>query len=113
MPDTTIRDQLAAIIGARRWHTNEAGGQHAATADAILAAGWRPPARVIETAEDLAALPIGSLVGEIDETNRAWIRNVNPNTDAPDWADALDASTLCAIRPPVRVLWEPQQEDQR
>ncbi|MBF6289291.1 hypothetical protein [Nocardia cyriacigeorgica] len=61
MSDTTIRDQLAAIIGARRWRTNEAGGQHAATADAdaILAAGFRPPARVIT---DPAELPTGSIV---------------------------------------------------
>lgn len=82
--DTTIRDQLAAIIGARRWHTNEAGGQHAATADAILAAGFRPPARVITDPAELDALPRGSAV--LTRNGRVWQKAV---TAATEWWPAL------------------------
>lgn len=54
MPDTTPRDQLAQII--EDISSDEWRGDWISVADAILAAGWRPPARVAIADEILDAL---------------------------------------------------------
>lgn len=56
----SAREELARIIGGKlitRSSMTE-------TADAILAAGWRPPARTVTTKEELEALPDGSIIGD-------------------------------------------------
>lgn len=51
------RDELAKLVVNRdEWDA----------ADAILAAGWRPPARTVTTVEELDALAVGSVVFEGD-----------------------------------------------
>ncbi|MFE7799046.1 hypothetical protein [Nocardia sp. NPDC057440] len=61
------RDQLAALIDE---HSFQAPSYSEDAAEAVLAAGWRPPPRVIETAEDLASLPAGSIL--VDFEGDAW-----------------------------------------
>jgi hypothetical protein len=45
-------------------------------ADAILAAGWRPPARTVSTVEELEALPVRSVVRERDTGTLLGIETV-------------------------------------
>ncbi|MFE2994146.1 hypothetical protein ACFXG4_03930 [Nocardia sp. NPDC059246] len=80
----------------------------AAIADDILNAGWRPPARVIETAEELDALPIGTIVVDAfaasctrvhDDPLWKWVRA----TSAVPWGRHFHPPRL-----PVTVLWEPE-----
>lgn len=65
------RDELAAMVGESiqekllddcpdYWPDTKEWGE--SIADAILAAGYRPPARVITTQGELDALPVGSVV---------------------------------------------------
>ena len=62
MSDTTARDQLAQII------YDTLNGQYGDfnmpddAAEAILDAGWRPPARVVSTWEEVLALKEGALL---------------------------------------------------
>lgn len=67
MPDNEIRDQLAAIIHAAvcydGWEEcREYEGRCIRAAEQQLERGVRPPARVIEAAEECAALPVGTIV---------------------------------------------------
>ncbi|NEW33819.1 hypothetical protein GV791_14775 [Nocardia cyriacigeorgica] len=83
-------------------------------ADAAIAAGWRPPARVIETAEELDALPVGAVVrtseGRIAEKVAKWNRQHDewavPREEFSCGSDELDDL-------PADVLWEPEQEARR
>ncbi|MBF6416930.1 hypothetical protein [Nocardia cyriacigeorgica] len=109
MSDTTTRDQLAAIIGARRWHTNEAGGQHAATADAILAAGFRPPARVITDPAELDALPLASIGRTNGFGGDCWTRGSDMGWSTPD-ARRVYPSAEVLMRGPFTVLYVPTEE---
>ncbi|WP_280499375.1 hypothetical protein [Nocardia cyriacigeorgica] len=114
MSDITIRDQLAAIIRAPRGHTNEAGGLHAAIADAILAAGWRPPARVITDPDEAEELPDGTVILVAGETVAARISGVGGvlgrwwqvlDGDAIDTAEELmqlsDAESVTVLHVPT------------
>lgn len=69
MPGQTHRDQLAELIDddiTRQVQVHglyiSEGPYQGEIADAILKAGWRPPARVITTVAELDALPIGSVI---------------------------------------------------
>ena len=68
MSDTTPRDQLAQII------YDTLNGKYGDftmpddAADAIIAAGWRPPARTVTTVEQLDALPKGTAIHHTDHT---------------------------------------------
>ena len=55
----SARDKLAEIISDAENCTDEEGSWALPedVADAVVAAGWRPPMRVIETVEELEALP--------------------------------------------------------
>lgn len=59
------RDQLAAIL---RGHSMPSGepdfpaDEYECCADAVIAAGWRPPTRVITTVDDLDALPVAAVI---------------------------------------------------
>ncbi|MBF6416931.1 hypothetical protein [Nocardia cyriacigeorgica] len=80
--------------------------------DAAIAAGWRPPSRVIETAEELEALPIGAAV--LDAFAAVCTR---VHTDPViGWVRATSAvgGGQHRHRPylPATVLWEPEQEAQ-
>jgi hypothetical protein len=67
----SARDELAAIIDDR-WHGYGYNPQGAA--DAVIAAGWRPPARTIETWAELEALPFGSAVQTSDDSDTVVLR---------------------------------------
>ena len=63
----SVRDQLNNAIynGLRKNHQklmSSVAINTGAVADHLLAQGWRPPVRVIETVEELEALPVGSVV---------------------------------------------------
>lgn len=55
----SVRDKLAEIISDAENCTDEEGSWALPedVADAVVAAGWRPPAREITTVEELEALP--------------------------------------------------------
>ena len=64
MSDTTPRDQLAALL-ADDWNPDRdpiLTAMFRDYAQTILAAGWRPPARVVTTMEELDALHDGTLI---------------------------------------------------
>ena len=64
----TPRDQLADVITRTENLTDEEGSWALPEkcSEAILAAGWRPPARVVTTVEELDALAVGSIIMEGD-----------------------------------------------
>ncbi|EOM78048.1 hypothetical protein DW322_11190 [Rhodococcus rhodnii] len=63
----SARDDLADLIEALD------GGDYAEIADTILAAGWRPPARVITKREQLDALPVEAVIRDAeDEVLERW-----------------------------------------
>lgn len=53
----SARDDLADLLGA-----NAELGIRCDCFQRVLAAGWRPPARIVSTVEELDALPWGSVV---------------------------------------------------
>lgn len=80
-------------------------------ADAILAAGWRPPARVTTTAAELDNLPGGSVV--IDSDGSAW-RKGSDYRDIPRWwlAGAPGGgvgSSIVINHAPVTVVYTPEE----
>ena len=103
MSDKNGRDKLAQII------YDTLNGQYgdftmpADAADAIIAAGWRPPARTVTTVEELDALPVGSIVRDVERAalDEKWDDNL--------WAEVCYESTFSSsmIHTPAIVLWEP------
>ncbi|MEU2013074.1 hypothetical protein [Nocardia sp. NPDC019302] len=126
------RDTLASLVlhsAESRPGSGIVSNEHE-VAEAILAAGWRPPAQVIETAEELDALQ--SAQGLVDDercghvASAAVIRDADGDVYARDvdnvldeiregrhagwWQigtgrDDIDSSTLTY---PVTVLWAPE-----
>ena len=96
MSDTTLRDQLAKLIVNR----DEFDG-----AEAILAAGWRPPARVVTTVKELDALPRQTIIRSAD--GWAWQRD-NHNGFWYTIASE-DDSTPGDFAYPLTVLYEPEE----
>lgn len=83
----------------------------AAIADIILAAGWRPPARVTTTAAELDNLPGESVV--IDSDGSAW-RKGSDYRDIPRWwlAGAPGGgvgSSIVINHAPVTVVYTPEE----
>ncbi|TLF74078.1 hypothetical protein [Nocardia cyriacigeorgica] len=78
------------------------------TADALLAEGWRPPVRVIETDDELVAASHGIVVRAKDGTIAARFDQVHGVVFGDDrpfpWS---------VLRAPAVVLWEPEQEARR
>ncbi|MBF6138092.1 hypothetical protein IU501_34555 [Nocardia otitidiscaviarum] len=85
--------------------------------DAILAKGWRPPPRVIETAAELDALPGRSIViAQSIAYSEAWqltSHDVYPTAGAnwgSPWVDErLSSGQLISRLGTVAVLWEPKE----
>lgn len=111
MSDTTIRDQLADVLrdegiycgdcdyGSR--DCPECGRMLGGFADAILAAGFRPPARVITTVEERDALPPGSVV--LSDSGYAWQR-------IEWWWQSTDEGVGGAPSLPATILHVPTEE---
>lgn len=103
------RDTLADLIYRLDCYDNEVAAASAAAL--LLAAGVRPPARVVETTENLDALPVGAIVrtseGRIAEKVAKW------NHQHDEWAEAREEFTCGSDELddlPAVVLWEPEQE---
>ena len=104
MSDTTPRDQLAQII------YDTLNGQYGDftmpddAADKIIRAGWRPPARTVTTVEELDALPVGSIVRDVERAalDEKWDDNM--------WAEVGYEPTFSSssIHTPAIVLYEPE-----
>ena len=96
MSDTEARDMLAQII-------NEPVDADYAMADAIIAAGWRPPARTVTTAEELDALPVGSIVRDVERAalDEKWGNDT--------WAELAYEHTF--FHPPATVVYEPEEDE--
>lgn len=71
------------------------------TVDDILDAGWRPPARVIETAEQRDAMPPGSVV--LSDSGYAWQR-------IEWWWQSTDEGVGGAPSLPATILHVPTEE---
>ena len=104
MSDTTARDRLAQVI------YDTLNGQYGDfnmpddAATAILDAGWRPPARVVTTWEEVQSLKEGTLL-----TIERWgCMLVYERQEDDAWSlhggGWLDEDWL-----PATVLWEPEE----
>ena len=107
MSDTTPREQIAQIIERamrNMWDDMLDDTAECATevAAAIIAAGWRPPARVVATREELEALPEESII--LDAGVPAYLLDGL-------WSYPADQSDYEAgeIKLPVTVLYEPEE----
>ena len=105
MSDTTLRDQLAQIIyDTLNWQYGDFNMPDDA-AEAILDAGWRPPARVVTTVEELDGLPVGSIVRDVERAalDEKW--------DDDTWAEAGYEYTFSSrsIHLPAAVIYDPEE----
>lgn len=97
------RDQLEYLIQTfTNWFDDEPGP----AVDAILVAGWRPPARVITTSAELCDLPDGTLVHARDA--RLYVHE----SDSNGWLGAVggDWTYHTDMPMPVTVLHVPTEE---
>lgn len=104
----SARDELEVLIKDSYYGDEITRGDRLNAANIaydIIAAGWRPPMRVIETVEELEALPLGTMLLD---------RETKPMTTGGGqlW-DALSPGH-CPFHAmmgyaPFRVVWEPEQ----
>ena len=115
MSDTTVRDQLAQIINEHMEadvpetvaDKHEPVDVDYAMAEAILAAGFRPPARIVTTVEEVEALADMTVVLE---SGRDWCfvsRKLGNNYWLADGIE--DAFPSVGIGLPATVLYEPEE----
>lgn len=101
------RDQLAGIIEGE---TGMAFTSRTA-ADRILSAGYRPPARVIETCEELDALTFPCLIREEPTDSTDFYPQIWEMGFQTDWcrAGSMYDPDDCTPRLPVTVLIETEE----
>ena len=109
----SARDKLAEIISDAENCTDEEGSWALPedVADAVVAAGWRPPMRVASTVEDLEALPDGTIfkgdayggVWEKHDGTYWWGNDGFGAEETLKCADEYEMGTL-------RVIWEPEED---
>ena len=117
MSDTTPRDQLAQIINEHMEadvpetvaDKHEPVDADYAMSDAIIAAGWRPPARTVTTVEELDALPDMTVILEIGRNWRFVFRKLGDNYWVADGIE--DAYPAMDIKLPATVLYEPEETE--
>lgn len=108
------RDTLADLIYRVGCYDNEDAAT--AAADRLIAAGVRPPARVIETAEDLDALPAGAVVAHTpcpDDRGCVWQSGTGGFWFVPGDGCVYDPQDLISHRGvggQLLAVWEPEQE---
>ncbi len=131
MSDTTDRDQLEQIIAKHNdcdvWGSKMDCGmdypspdytQFGTTehlADAIVNAGWRPPARVVTTVEELDALAVGSVVvegdhGTPDDTGMGFKTMPGVFHRFPDGWYVVAGYGPRDVPLPALVLWESEEQ---
>jgi hypothetical protein len=101
----SAREELAAIIDDR-WHGYGYNPQGAA--DAVLAAGWRPPAVTIKTEMGLQALVDGIVL--LDADGDVYRKNTTLDHDGTPIAVFWQAGPQGRFRTvalPATVLYEP------
>lgn len=109
------RDDLADLIETELTYPPMGDpGDTERVADAVIAAGWRPPARVIETVEELDALPDGSIIlgGLRLGTNQRAIQRSRIGW-WEIWTDGWFSSSELVDEMklgPFTVVWEPEAE---
>ena len=101
----SVREDLAGLIWttSREDESTISGIGAGYIADVLLAAGWRPPARKIETAEELEALAEGSIVCDADD--------LHFTKDYGDWYMTREEYPDGVLLP-ATVLWEPEAGDE-
>lgn len=101
MSDTEARDRLAQIIdrGMCPETPDDVRSTEDAIADAVLAAGWRPPARVATTVEELDALPELAVIRDSEGTVAELAFGMWFSSDG----------RVFGLRLPATVLWEPEE----
>ena len=110
----SVRDKLAEIISDAENCTDEEGSWALPedVADAVVAAGWRPPMRMIETVEELDALLPRTMI--LDGDDDPWAKNSDAFFDV--WVipagsmERTSADLLREMPGPFRVVWEPEGE---
>ena len=112
MTDTTDRDQLAQII------YDTLNGQYGDfnmpddAAEAILEAGWRPPARVVTTVEELDVLHDRTFIMAADYTTLQCVRSGQPDGNGTVWRDEQECWLGSAyVDLPATVLYEPEEDE--
>lgn len=117
MSDTEARERLAQIIedhyydGRSGWISYE-NRQKAIErmANKILAAGWRPPARVVTTVKELDALPDRSVVVAANHTILQCVGSGQPDWDGNVWCDEESHWWGSGdVTLPATVLYEPEE----
>lgn len=106
----STRDDLKNRIGRAHALSQRNGRmfQPGYIADVLLVDGWRPPMRVIETVEELEALPDRAIIfdknGDVYERRKNEWENIYIS---PIYADE-DSPAEIHPRGPFRVVWEPE-----
>ena len=122
MSDLTPRDQLAQIINKYMEadvpetvaDKHEPVDADYSMADAIVNAGWRPPARTVTTVEELDALPVGAIIMEGDHgtpDDTGWGFKTMPGVfhRFPEGWHVVAGIGERAPDLPATVLWEPEE----
>lgn len=102
MPAQTYRDQIARTV-LDAWYPDHSPVK---VADALLAAGMRPPAPRINTVEELDALPVRSVI--VDDWDTVWRRG-----EASWFACDRHPDAPARIVLPAIVLHTPRNGDNR
>ncbi|MFG1794211.1 hypothetical protein [Nocardia sp. NPDC049149] len=105
------RDQLAAILREHSMPSGESdfpADEYECCADAVLAAGFRPPARLIETHAELDALPVGAVVMDAPYPDG----DVHQKLVEGQWFEpGFDpAFTTRVLNLPAVLLWSPPEK---
>lgn len=117
-PMASDRDQLWQLMHE---HVNYWDHDHNAAVDAVIATGWRPPARVIRDPAELDTLPGRSIVvGHRGKFGTAYqLTSFDGLAGVPNWASPYDVEDRSTSREvieregSVTVLYEPTEEDGR
>ena len=112
MSDTTPRDQLGLTISAYRRNSEVAWEEDLMLADHLLEQGWRPPARVIHTAEELDELPHRTIV--CDRFGIAAqldiVTSGDPGLPERWWSNTYGAYPTGDVDLPATVIYEPKED---
>lgn len=87
---------------------------HKFSAELARAAGWRPPARVMRTVEELEALPAESIVQVISpsEDPKEPMAIVWVHESGDEWVEAgsSERHPAAVVDLPARLLWSPAEK---
>jgi hypothetical protein len=114
IPSEVEVEELTELIATPRMHTNTSGDQHRATANAVLAEGYRKVEvlRVITTVEELDELPLLAVVLNNGPNPLAWQKHHDLTTSRHIWYCTTDSdkaweSYYILEDGEATVLWEP------